>query len=416
LSGRVSSKLLLVGSLPVSSTEEAFRQGAELFGDLVFALPDGETGALAGWVSYEREQLVRPAADIVVLEETASPSGIPRHADETPIFGIADGVEELHFESWPRIDDAIDSYVTFRALRDAGVIPAGLRFQIGLPFPASAMNAFKAHHAHDYPIAEAAFEDLVARELDRLLEAVPAGDLAIQWDCAYETQDIEGVLAWTDGGEQAAWERFAGPVRRLTRLIPEDVLVGYHLCYGTFPEWPMYEARDYAVLVRMANYAVANSGRVVDWLHMAGPRYLRSEELRFFAPLSELEIGDTRPYLGIILPIDGIPGVRRRYATASRFLSEFGVAMYCGFGRQPGEDGLKTMRDHRESALAVSRDACRNPAGSAAPRASVEPRRLRDLRRQTIPAAASAATTSVWVGIQRCSVSVSSARRSGLLM
>ena len=74
------------------------------------------------------------------------------------------------------------------------------------------------------------------------------------------------MLAWMPEG---AWERFAGPVTRLTRLIPEDVLVGYHLCYGTFPEWPMYEARDMGLLVRMANFAVANSGRTVDWLHLA---------------------------------------------------------------------------------------------------------------------------------------------------
>ena len=88
-------------------------------------------------------------------------------------------------------------------------------------------------------------------------------------------QDIEGVLAWTAEG---AWERFAGPVSRLTPQIPEEVMVGYHFCYGTFPEWPMYEARDMGLLVRMANYAVANSGRPVDWVHMAGPRYLRSED------------------------------------------------------------------------------------------------------------------------------------------
>ena len=47
----------------------------------------------------------------------------------------------------------------------------------------------------------------------------------------------------------------------------------------------MYEARDYELLVRMANYAVANSGRTVDWVHMAGPRYLRCEDKRFFRPL-----------------------------------------------------------------------------------------------------------------------------------
>ena len=85
---------------------------------------------------------------------------------------------------------------------------------------------------------------------------------------------------------------------RLTRQIPEEVLVGYHFCYGTFPEWPMYEARDMGLLVRMANYAIANSGRAVDWLHLAGPRYLRSEDESFFEPLSELEVGDARVYLG----------------------------------------------------------------------------------------------------------------------
>jgi hypothetical protein len=340
---RVNSELLLVGSLPADSTETALRSGAEFFGDLVFALPDGETGPRGGWVSYERERLVRPNPGIVVLQETESPTGLPRHAYETPVFGIRPGVTELHWDSWPRIDDAIASYETFTALRDEGVIPFPLRYQVGLPFPSSALNAFKANFAEDYPVAERAFEDLVARELRRLTAAIPPSDLAIQWDMAYETQDLEGVLAWTSEG---AWERFAGPVTRLTRQITEEVLVGYHLCYGTFPEWPMYEARDMGLLVRMANFAVANSGRAVDWLHLAGPRYLRSEDRGFFRPLVDLEPGNARVFLGIVLPIDGIAGLRRRVATASRYISDFGVAMYCGFGRQPGKDGTETMREH----------------------------------------------------------------------
>ena len=168
MSGRVTSELLLVGSLPADSTEAAFRAGAEHFGDLVFALPDGETGPRAAWVGYERERLARPHPDVVVVEETASPTGIPRHAYETPVFAVREGVEALRWDTWPRIDDAIDSYAIFRRLRDEGVIPAGLRFQVGLPFPASALNAFKADYARDYPIAARAFEDLVARELVRL--------------------------------------------------------------------------------------------------------------------------------------------------------------------------------------------------------------------------------------------------------
>ena len=340
---RVNSELLLVGSLPADSADSALRAAAAFYEDLVFALPDGETGPRSAWVGYERERLVRPNPDVVVVQETESPTGIPRHAYETPVFGIRPGATGLHWDSWPRIDDAIAGYQVFRALRADGVIPAGLRFQVGLPFPASALNGFKADFAADYPVAERAFEDLVARELTRLTAAIPPGELAIQWDLAYETQDLEGVLAWTGEG---AWERFAGPVTRLTRLIPAEVLVGYHLCYGTFPEWPMYEARDMGLLVRMANFAVAHSGRTVDWLHLAGPRYLRSEDRSFFRPLTDLEPGDARVFLGIVLPIDGVAGLRRRQATASRYLSDFGVAMYCGFGRQPGADGTETMREH----------------------------------------------------------------------
>ena len=201
MGSRVASDLLLVGSLPADSPEKALRAASELFGDLVFALPDGETGARAAWVGYEREQLVRPHPDVETVAVTDSPTGIPRHAYETPIFRIRDGVNELHWDSWPRVDEAIASYELFSALRQEGAIPARLRFQVCLPFPSSALNGFKADFAADYAIAERGFEELVARELQRLTSEIPAADLAIQWDVCYEVLDLEGVLAWTADGE-----------------------------------------------------------------------------------------------------------------------------------------------------------------------------------------------------------------------
>jgi hypothetical protein len=115
----------------------------------------------------------------------------------------------------------------------------------------------------------------------------------------------------------------------------------------------MYEARDMGLLVRMANFAVANSGRTVDWLHLAGPRYLRSEDRSFFRPLADLEPGDARVFLGIVLPIDGVAGLRRRQDTASRYLSGFGVAMYCGSAASP--------------ARTAPRPCASTPASSATP-------------------------------------------------
>ena len=342
---RVNSELLLVGSLPADSAESALRSAGRLFGDLVFALPDGETGPRAAWIGYEGQTLVGPNEGVVTVPGSGPSVAMPRHLWDVPSSAIKPGVTELRFASWRRIDDAIESYALFTKLRADGVIPSGVRFQVCLPFPASAMNTFKANYAHDYPIAARAFEELVARELPRLTAAIPPADLAIQWDLAFEVQELEGVIPWAPEG---AWERFAGPVSRLTRLIPEDTLVGYHLCYGTFPEWPMYEARDMGLLVRMANFAVANSGRQVDWLHLAGPRLLRSEDRSFFRPLMDLDPRDARVFLGIVLPIDGAAGLQRRATTASRYISDFGVAMYCGFARQPGEDPAETMRDHAE--------------------------------------------------------------------
>ena len=352
MSARVSSELLLVGSLPASSTEEALRAGGELFGDLVFALPDGETGPRTLWAAYEHFALLQPNPDIEVVEPGATP---PTHLEEITLLRVREGVEQLHFETWPRIDDAIASYEVFRSLREEGVIPAHVRFQVALPFFTSMVGAFKPHFSHDYPILNRALEDLFSREIKRLTAAIPPEDLAIQWDVCWEVQDLEGVIWWMEDGD--AWDRFAGPVTRMTRLIPEDVLVGYHLCYGTFGGWPMYEARDMALMVKMANFAIENSGRVVDFLHMAGPRALRSRDRRYFAPLADLKAPDTRVYLGIVLPIDGVVGLRHRHATASQYLDDFGVSMYCGFGRQPGEDGMETMREHRRVVKAVTEEA-----------------------------------------------------------
>jgi len=84
-------------------------------------------------------------------------------------------------------------------------------------------------------------------------------------------------------------------------------------------------------------------------------RYLRSEDRSFFRPLADLEPGDARVFLGIVLPIDGVAGLARRHGTASRYISDFGVAMYCGFGRQPGADGTETMREHARVVRTVSR-------------------------------------------------------------
>ena len=83
MASRAHSDLLLVGSLPADTTEGALRAAAELFGDLVFALPDGETGPRGAWVGYEREQLTRPNPD-VVGEQRERARRVGRHEHGRP--------------------------------------------------------------------------------------------------------------------------------------------------------------------------------------------------------------------------------------------------------------------------------------------------------------------------------------------
>ena len=352
---RVTSDLLLVGSLPAASTEEALRAARRSSAPTWSSrCRTARRGRASAWVGYERERLVRPNPDIVVVrgDDVADRAsrGTPTRRRSSP---SARASAELHWDTWPRIDDAIASYQVFSALRAEGVIPAGLRFQVGLPFPSSALNGFKADFAADYPIARAGLRGPGRpRDSTRLTAAIPPADLAIQWDFAYETQDIEGVLAWTSEG---AWERFAGPVTRLTRLIPEETLVGYHLCYGTFPEWPMYEARDMACssgwrTSRSPTPAAPSTGCTWPARGTCAARTAASSARSSISSPATPGCSSASCCRSTASPGCGV-ATRPRRATWPTSASR----MYCGFGRQPGRTPREAMREHRDVVTAVRR-------------------------------------------------------------
>jgi hypothetical protein len=78
------------------------------------------------------------------------------------------------------------------------------------------------------------------------------------------------------------------------------------------------------------------------------PGHRGSLDESFFRPLTGLRAADARVFLGIVLPLDGEPGLRRRQATAAKFLPDFGVALYCGFRVQPGSTPEQAIREHRD--------------------------------------------------------------------
>jgi hypothetical protein len=92
--------------------------------------------------------------------------------------------------------------------------------------------------------------------------------------------------------------------------------------------------------VQLANAFVAASGRRVDWIHI--PVLDRSDDA-FFAPLRDLQPQGARVYLGAI---HNMASFAQRVAAARKYLPDFGLGAYCGFGRMPVAELPAVLADH----------------------------------------------------------------------
>jgi hypothetical protein len=133
-------------------------------------------------------------------------------------------------------------------------------------------------------------------------------------------------------------------LQEFSPLIPEEVPLGLHLCYGDLGHKHMVEPTDLSLSVQMANLGCAEAGRKVDYVHMAVPRDRSDDD--YFRPLGQLDIGTAIAYLGLVHHTDGEEGTRRRITAAKKFLADFGIATECGFGRRPADQIPELMDIH----------------------------------------------------------------------
>ncbi|MEA2648408.1 MAG: hypothetical protein QOG61_843, partial [Candidatus Binataceae bacterium] len=110
----------------------------------------------------------------------------------------------------------------------------------------------------------------------------------------------------------------------------------------------LVEPDTLALSVRMANLAIANSGRRVDWVHLPVP--INRNDDAYFAPLRELNHVGAKVFLGLIHLQDGVAGSLARAQTARRHLADFGIATECGLGRRQPETLDEVLRIHCEVA------------------------------------------------------------------
>jgi len=340
------ARVVLVGSLPFSDAEETFRAVGRSLNGYIGWIPDGEFGERKLWTPMLPEYVYSKQPQ---LEETLAPPGHVMAAPpavEGPPPTDMDGIWNFRIKPGQqlRFDDllygrfAVESYDVFRRLREEGVVP-GVRFQVSLPSAHSAVDAW-FEDADQWPQAYAAYLDGIQREIARVLEVAPASDLVFQWDCAQEIVDLgmgeANAMKWFPKlTVEEKFERHAAQLGPLGDAIPDEALLGFHWCYGTWGGWPAVAMPDLRVCVQFSNEATRRVDRHVDYVHMP---VLRRPEAVFFAPLSDLDIGDTRVFLGMVHHTDSIEHFRRRRDLARRFLPEFGIASVCGYGRVAPEE------------------------------------------------------------------------------
>ena len=301
--------VLLVGSVPLESAEAVFACCAATLGPRARRLPDGETGERSNWIAWQR--------DVLRQTQGVEPGPAGYRVTEPPVFGA------LGYAAAAR-----SSYAVFCKLRDGGTISDGQRFQVSLPTPLAVVALYFDPASQGR--AEPPYERALLSELDAILGAVPHEDLALQWDVAIEFAVLEGLRP------VAFAPIYDGIIDRLTRLcaaVPADVEMGVHLCYGDAGHKHFKEPDDTALMTRVANDLAIRSPRPIAWIHMPVPRH--RDDAEYFAPLAALALmPGTQLFLGLVHASDGPPGTKRRIAAAEAFVSGFGIATECGFGRR----------------------------------------------------------------------------------
>ncbi len=340
---RVSGEILMVGSIPFDTAEAVFRNAARYVGPYVSLLPDGEFGPRTSWIGYLAKEVYdgHPEIDTLQRLDESKPTSLKDTSNKW-MFRVKPGAKTVHLHTG-YAEIALASYESFRTLRQAGVLPAGLRFQVCFPSTASAFISY-FDDPNDWPTMAEAYEGAFRRDVARLVAQIPATDLAIQLDICVELRDMQDTLPWSPPRDTKFAETI-GYVARLGAAVPSDVVLGLHWCYGTLGGWPMVRIANLDLCTRLTNAAVAKLTRPVDYVHLP---VLRQAGDAYFAPLGDMRAADTRIYLGLIHHTDGMEGFVRRLEIARRHVPDgFGVASVCGYGRLTTEETRQAFELHQ---------------------------------------------------------------------
>jgi hypothetical protein len=348
MTGKMSSerdRLHFVASIPLSSSEDVFRQLSTQVGPFLRRMPDGETGERTLWIKFQQKMLfehpaMEPDPTHPPLPVKQADGTVHRHIQLLRLKPDTDP-DTVEFETG--YDNAATaSYRVFRELRDAHVVPAHMRLQIALPTPMATGLMYVSPAGRDRYLR--AYERSLLKAVRNILSVIPHDDLSIQFDVCQEVLLFENYFpAREPNYERPVFEQFA----RLGAAIPNNVELGFHLCYGSPGDQPLLVLKDAGVLADLMKGIGDFVRRPVEFIHIPIPTHATAA---FFAPLRNWRRPEgTSLYLGL-LQFSDEAGNRARIEAARRVVDDFGVAAECGFGRTDPSRVPMILAGHRAAA------------------------------------------------------------------
>jgi hypothetical protein len=338
------------GSVNLPDTESVMREITARVPSGVRRIPDGETGERAGWIFFQAHKFLQMPW-LVPIQPFDPAEGDYEHM---PQLRLADGVDPSTL-SWPDpgyADEYLKSYETFTALRKAGVIPAGVRFQVQYPTPLASISAYVVpEHGR---LLLPAYERAMFADLHRLLAAIPPGEVAVQWDVAVEFSILEEFFGPI---KPEVSDAITGDLVRCVDTVPAEVPVGLHLCYGDWGHQHFKQPESLELQVRVVNGVAAAASRTLSFVSFTVPQDQRAES--YFAPLAGLDTSpDTELNFGIVPyhPGSQAPGttadqarlIDAALADSPGGTREWGISTECGMGRAGREEMPVLLDLHRQ--------------------------------------------------------------------
>lgn len=224
--------VLLVGSLPVPSNEDAFKLLCQTIPGRLASIPDGETGNRHKWVGWQCDVFPQETLKFnsaTMLSRRHDGGGIPLPNGHTGVF-TQDDVKPSLYDQVEK-----DSYQKFKELRNQGIIPPGVRFQVSLPTPQASIQA---HLRPEFQAPlEPFYEKRIYDAIDSIVEEIPPDDLALQLDLCLEVTSVEYERGRLKDGffKPYFYPIHEGVLERIQRMadhIPDNVPLGIHPCHG----------------------------------------------------------------------------------------------------------------------------------------------------------------------------------------